>query len=263
MLRTSAEILRDSPQATADVEGLLQDCTFVGLAGNQQFFTGEGTLRGFTALADQAEEALVAYGLLLRRVPVTQAAWNYTQLAAGLLAAPAARAEPRFNPAQVERLSRERELKGATKEGVLFEFEILFEPNQNEFAADLYRSEFTRVLNLSATYPGAIILVEGHADPLKYLQERQAGRPAAVLDQTKQAAKNLSVQRAVAVRESVMGFGRAAQLALDSSQFTVAGAGIDRPKHANPSTEGEWRANMRVAFQIVQVEAELERFSAP
>ena len=130
-----------------------------------------------------------------------------------------------------------------------------------DFAADLYRSEFGRVLNLAATYPGAVIVIEGHSDPLKYLQDRQQGVAPANLDQTKQAAKNLSVQRAIAVRESLVSLGRASQLALDNSQFTVVGAGIDRPKYANPSTEQEWRANMRVDFQITQVEAELEQFS--
>jgi outer membrane protein OmpA-like peptidoglycan-associated protein len=96
---------------------------------------------------------------------------------------------------------------------------------------------------------------------LKYIQDRQSGVPPAVLEQTKQAAKNLSVQRAIAVRESLISYGRASQLTLDSSQFTVTGAGIDRPKNPNPTTEQEWRANMRVDFQITQVEAELEQFS--
>lgn len=262
VMRMSAEILRDSAQATADIEGLLQDCTFVGARGNEQFFTGVGTLRSFAALTKQAQSALVDYGLLSRQVPLAQAGWNYAQLAAGVRQ-PAAAAEPRFNPAQVERLSRERELRGTTHEGVLFEFEILFQPNQNDFAPDLYRSEFGRVIGLASTYPGAVIVIEGHADPLRYVQERQAGRPAPVLEQTKQAAKNLSVQRAISVRESVVGFGRGQQLTLDQSQFTVVGAGIDRPKHATPQNETEWRANMRVVFQIIQVEAELERFSAP
>jgi outer membrane protein OmpA-like peptidoglycan-associated protein/ABC-type nitrate/sulfonate/bicarbonate transport system substrate-binding protein len=259
MLRQSAELLRDSSQATADVEGLLQDCTFVGLRGNEQFFTGEGTLRSFDALTRESQDALIEYGLLSRRIALGHAGWSYPQLAAGLQGQPVT-AQPRFNPAQVEQIARDRELRGATRQGVLFEFEILFEPNQNEFTAELYRTEFNRVLGLASTYPGAVIVIEGHADPLKYIQDRQAGVAAAQLEQTKQAAKNLSVQRALAVRESVIGLSRAQQLVLDTSQLTVVGAGIDRPKVPNPTTEQEWRSNMRVVFQITQVEAELERF---
>jgi outer membrane protein OmpA-like peptidoglycan-associated protein len=161
----------------------------------------------------------------------------------------------------VEQIARDRELSGRTRQGVLFEFEILFAPNQTDFAADLYRAEFGRVLNLAATYPGAVIVVEGHSDPLKYIQDRQSGVAPAILEQTRQAAKNLSVQRAIAVRESLISYGRASQLTLDSSQFTVSGAGIERPKNPNPATEQEWRANMRVDFQITQVEAELQQFS--
>ncbi|MBM2811645.1 MAG: ABC-type nitrate/sulfonate/bicarbonate transport system, periplasmic component [Chloroflexi bacterium] len=260
ILRMSADLLRDSPQATTDIEGLLGDCTFVGLQENQQFFTGQGTLRSFEVLNREAQEALIGYGLLSRTIPLAAAGWNYGQLAAGLTQVGTASAEPRFNPAQVEQIARERELRGTTKQGVLFAFEILFEPNQTEFAASLYRPEFNRVLNLSATYPGAVIVIEGHSDPLKYLQDRQRGIALSILDQTKQAAKNLSVQRAIAVRESLISFGSSSQLALDSSQFTVVGAGIDRPKYGDPSTEQEWRANMRVDFQITQVEAELQQF---
>ena len=261
LLRLSAEMLRDSPQATSDIEGLLLDCTFVGYRGNEQFFTGQGTLRSFDVLTEEAQDALLSYGLISRRAPLAQAHWDYQQLASGRQAPAPALSEPRFDPVRVERLTRERELRGTTREGVLFEFQIFFQPNQNEFSVDLYQGEFNRVVNLASTYPGAIIVIEGHADPLRYQQERQRGAAAPVLEQTKQAAKNLSLQRAIAVRESLISFARTPRVVLDSSQFTVVGAGIDRPRYASPNTEQEWQANMRVEFQVIQVEAELERFT--
>ncbi len=262
LLRLSADLLRDSPQATADVEGLLADATFAGYPGNVQFFTGEGTRRNFEVLTREAHEALLGYRLLTGPVALAQARWPYEQLAQGLRNTGGVVA-PRFDPASVERVVRERESRGATKEGVLFEFEVAFEPNQNDFAVDRYRREFDSVLGFASTYPGALIVVEGHSDPLRYQQLRAEGRPEAVLNQTKQAAKNLSLQRAIAVRESVVSLGRQQQLVLDTSQFTVVGSGIDRPRFPNPRNEQEWRANMRVAFQIIQVEAELQRFAAP
>lgn len=266
LLKISADILRDNPQATADIEGLLMDCTFVGFRGNVQFFTGEGALRTFDVLTKEAQDALLAYGLLTKRVQMTQANWDYAALSQGLRdTAGVAIPKQRFDPVKVEQFAQ---TKGA-QEGVLFEFPINFGPNQNVFSADSYRNEFDRVLNLAATYPGAIVLVEGHADPSKYLellQEKQkAGSNSTSVDlrinQTKQAAKNLSVQRANAVRDSLIAYAKTRNLTLDTSQFTVVGAGIDRPKFPNPRNEQEWLANMRVVFQIIQAEAELDKFT--
>jgi len=261
LLKISADILRDSPQATADIEGLLQDCTFVGFKGNVQFFTGEGTLRSFDALTKEAQEALTAFGFMTKKMVLSQAKWDYNILAQGLRdAAGVIVTAPKFDPAKVERFAQ----NPTAKQGVLFEFELYFEPNQKDFSAELYRSYFDRVLDLASKYPGAIVLVEGHADPSKYLQILQEKSDASTqvrLDQTKQAAKNLSVQRSNMVRDSLIGFTKTKGLTLDTSQFTVLGAGIDRPKFSNPATEQEWRQNMRVVFQIIQAEAELENFT--
>lgn len=269
LLKVSAEILRDSPQATADIEGLLMDATFVGYRGNVQFFTGEGTLRTFEVLTQESQDALLAYGFLAKRVTLTHANWDYAIMAQGLRDTAGVALKPRFDPGKVERYAQ----SGAAKEGVLFEFELYFEPNQKDFTVDLYRSDFDRVLELAAKYPGALILVEGHADPTKYLQllkEREAaqqrGESTTSVDlrisQTKQAAKNLSVQRANAVRDSLIAYAKTRQLTFDPSQFTVVGAGIDRPKYPAPKTEQEWRGNMRVVFQTIQAEAELEFFTS-
>lgn len=260
LLRVSAELLRDSSQATADIEGLLMDATFVGYPGNAQFFGGQGTMRSFEVLTKEAQQALMSFGLMSGSVPLVHAMWDYNVLAQGLKDT-AGVVAPRFDPVAVERLVKERERTGTTKEGVLFDFNISFQPNQNDFSGDLYRNEFDRVIVLASTYPGAIIIVEGHADPMKYLKEQKDGLPQYRLDQTKQAAKNLSLQRAIAVRDSVIAYAKARNLSLDTSQFTAVGAGIERPLYPNPQNEKEWRSNMRVVFQIIQVEAELQQFT--
>ena len=88
-----------------------------------------------------------------------------------------------------------------------------------------------------------------------------------MLTRTKQAAKNLSLSRAVAVRDSVMGFATSKGITLDASQFAVVGYGITKPATGvcgddpcAPKTETEWLSNMRVQFRIVQVEAESSVF---
>ncbi|MBI2450280.1 MAG: OmpA family protein [Candidatus Nealsonbacteria bacterium] len=262
-LKISAQILRDSPQATADIEGLFQDMTFAGYRGNVLFFgkdQNQKSLRDFETLLKETQEALLAFGIVTKSVPLAQANWDYAVLAQGLRDTTGVMVQ-KFDPTKVEQYTREREKTGATQSGVLFQFEIYFPPNQNEFTVDLYRSEFDKILELASIYPGAIIIVEGHADPLAYLKEQQSGSAQPVLDRTKQAAKNLSLTRAITVRENLIQYAKVKNIVFDPSQFTVVGAGIDRPKYPRPATEQEWRANMRVAFQIVQVEAELDKFS--
>ena len=268
LLKTSAEILRDSSQATADIDGLLQDCTFVGFRGNVQFFTGQGTLRTFDVLTKEAQDALMAYGFLTKKVTLAQANWDYNVFVQGLRdTSGVAIATPKYDPSKVERFAQ----SGSAREGVLFEFEIFFEPNQTDFSVSFYQDAFDRVLNLAAKYPGAIVLVEGNTDPQKYnqlLQERadalKKSQSTTSVDlrisQTKQSAKNLSVQRANVVRDNIIAYMKTKGLNMDATQFTVVGAGIDRPKYLNPQNDQEWRANMRVVFQIIQAEAELDSF---
>ena len=153
-----------------------------------------------------------------------------------------------------------KQAMGTLGEGELFSFEINFQPNQNDFPQDLYSDSFKKVAELAATYGGAIITVEGHSDPHKYQRmERQNAAPIE-LRRTKQAAKNLSMNRAIAVRDSIIGFAENRGVPLDPSQFTVVGHGIDQPKYPEPKTKEQWLSNMRVVFRIIQIEAEETAF---
>jgi len=84
-----------------------------------------------------------------------------------------------------------------------------------------------------------------------------------ILGRVKQSAKNLSLSRAISVRDSIVQHALSADINLDPSQFAVVGHGIAQPKTGMcgtdpcaPKTEREWRDNMRVEFRIIQVEAE-------
>ncbi len=255
LLKVSADILRDSSQATADIEGLLMDCTFVGFPGNVQFFTGQGTLRTFDALTKESQDALIEYGFLTRRVALSQANWDYNLFVSGLRDT-AGVTLPKFDPAKLEQFAQ----SGSAKEGVLFEFEIYFAPNQEQFPANLYEQEFDRILNLAAKYPGAIFIIEGHADPTAFLKAQKEGASQMQLTGIKTAAKSTSYKRAEAAREGLIAFAKDQAINLDTTQFTISGAGIDRPKFPIPQNEQEWAVNRRVVFQMVQIEAELEKF---
>ncbi len=263
----AAEILLDSPLAVADAEGLYGDCEFVGWQGNLDFFSNPSFPRSLNRLSGEIQTSLTSLGMLKGRVPLAQAGWDYTAMKRGLQYAERSES-PRFDTAQVTSVIARKQQQGTLQEGELFSFEIYFEPNQNNFSADLYQDSFDRVIEFSSTYGGALITVEGNSDPLGYLRKKKDGESSLVLGRVKQAAKNLSLSRAIAVRDSITQYASHKGITLDPSQFAVVGHGISKPKNGicgqdpcAPRTEKEWRENMRVEFRILQVEAESAVFN--
>ncbi|MDJ0785828.1 MAG: ABC transporter substrate-binding protein [Myxococcota bacterium] len=265
-LTASAEILLDSAQATADAEGLLGDAELVGYPGNVRFFGDPNYPRGIGKLNAEIQRAFGVLGLATAGARMGAANWDYAKLAQGLTETQGVEV-PRFDTEAVAKVVTRRQQQGNLEEGELFAFEVFFQPNQNDFPASLYGEAFERVVELASTYGGAVITVEGHSDPLGYLRAKKEGKPDVVLRRTQQAAKNLSLARANAVRDSVVGFARSKSVTLDRSQFAVVGHGITRPGSGMcgkdpcaPKNEKEWRDNMRVEFRIIQVEAESSVF---
>lgn len=259
LLSASASILLDSAQATADAEALYGDCEFTGFRGNVRFFGDENWPRGMAHLVDEIQSSFVTFGLLRKKSPLDQARWDYDALRAGLSGIDDV-AAPRFKSAAVAQVVARKQAMGTLGEGELFSLEINFQPNQNDFPEDLYADGFRRIVDLASTYGGAVITVEGHSDPHKYRRLEQKGASPVQLKRTKQAAKNLSMNRAIAVRDSVIQFAQNKGVPLDHSQFTVIGHGIAQPKYPRPQTKEEWLSNMRVVFRIIQIEAEDEAF---
>jgi outer membrane protein OmpA-like peptidoglycan-associated protein len=263
----AAELLLDSPLAVADAEGLYGDCEFVGWQGNVDFFNNPSFPRSQQRLTGEIQGSLKTLGLLARPTPLAQAGWDYNQLKQGLKYAQRSES-PRFDSDQVTSVIARKQQQGTLQEGELFSFEIFFEPNQNSFSADLYQGSFDKVIEFSSTYGGALITVEGNSDPLGYLRKKKDGETSVVLGRVKQAAKNLSLSRAMAVRDSITQYAAQKGITLDPSQFAVVGHGISKPKNGvcgqdpcPPRTEKEWRDNMRVEFRILQVEAESAVFN--
>lgn len=267
MLFASASILLDSSQATADAEGLYNDCEYVGFGGNVKFFTDVNYPRNFNKLINEKQSFFISMGLLNKHSSIRNADWNYEELGNGLKNI--VKDAPKFNEKEVASLVAKKQQQKMMEQGELFSFEIYFEPNQNNFPAELYLEQFKNVVNLASIYGGAIVTIEGHSDPLGYLKSKKRGESQIVLTQVKQAAKNLSLSRAIAVRESLINFAKGENVSLDSSQFTALGHGIMKPKSGMngdepkaPANEQEWRNNMRVVFRIIQIEAESSVFES-
>ncbi len=261
-ISAAARLLLDSADAVQDTEGMYGDANFAGWRGNVKFFGDPKDPRNFNALGAEIDEALVAAGLRSKAAPYTHARWDYNAFKAGLRNTTGVEA-PRFDAPAVSQVVTRRAQSDKLGEGQLFNFAVQFKPNQNTFPAGEYGKEFDRAINLAATYGGAVITVEGHADPLAYVRTKKQGETELVLGRIRQSAKNLSLTRANAVRDSVVEYAKQKGVRLDPSQLAVIGHGIDRPKSGMcgtdpcaPASEAQWLGNMRVEFRIIQVEAE-------
>ena len=272
-LEASAGILLDDSGATADMEGMYIDARFVGIGGNRNFFGNPNNPRRFEALNSEVQDAFVSIGLVRSNTKISAAAFDYDALssATGVIAASEA---PRFDEKAVSAVISRRQQLDTLDEGELFAFEIYFRPNQKEFSAELYRTEFDKVLDLMSIYGGALLTIEGHSDPTSYLRGKKDGKQPMVLRRIKQSAKNLSYSRANSVRDSLIGYGESQGMTIDSSQFGIVGHGVMKPNTSGasydadgdialasaPRTREEWEGTRRVVFRLVQIEAEADVF---
>ena len=267
LMRASASILLDAEDAVADAEGLYADAEHMGYSGNVKFFTDRHYPRSMERRNKEIQQSLAQLGMVSGRSTLSFAGWDFAALKSGLRNT--ARVEtPRFDQQRVAAVVAKKQQQGTLSSGELFSFEVYFQPNQQTFPVDMYEDAFKQVIDLAATYGGALITVEGHSDPMGYLRKKKAGESQVLLARIKQSARNLSLTRAAAVRDEVINYARRSSQSMDESQFAIVGHGLNAPKSGicgsepcAPKTKQEWQDNMRVVFRIIQVEAESVEFS--
>ena len=155
------------PTLEADAHGLLLDCTFVGLPGQVAFFNDPGNLSGFDPVMKKTLDMATEWGYAGSRFGFEPSPFDYKKIAelAGLkYVAPAAKSG---RIAETLDFSPEAEMDDRT----IVSFTINFEPNQSAFSADRYGAEFNRAIQSASTFGNAVVLIRGHADPTKTLQE--------------------------------------------------------------------------------------------
>ncbi len=272
LMSNSAEKLLGSPQFTADAEALLGDCEFVGYNGNISFFTGAGTTRNFNTLNSEIQKTFKTLGLITTTSKPVKADWDYKSIASGLKYATGAKTVvKKFDEQKVTKAVESKIQAESTtweEEGTLFVVEINFEANQSDFSIQKYANDFAKALDIAETNSGALVIIEGHSDPLgilkaeKALRNNEAGhKSAAEIAQMKQRVKSLSLERAQNVRKNFLSYCKTKGVNIDPSQFVAVGLGVKNPKYNPPRTKNEWEANRRVVFRIKQIEAELDEFS--
>ena len=271
LMKASARILLDDEGAVADAKGLWGDAETTGRQGNAQFFADFNYPRSFNNVSTETQALLRNAGNISGSYRLSAADWDWQKLTG--VADVSVAAAPRFNPDEASRaVGRIREQAGLSND-TLFTFEINFKPNQRGFSAATYSGDFDRVVQLVSTYSGAVLTIEGHADPLGYLQQRRnmerdpKGVDTVLLNRMVQSGRNLSIQRAQEVRQAIIEQARAKGVSLDPTQFVTAGLGYDSPatgicgdRPCEPKNEREWLSNMRVQFRIVNIEAEANAF---
>ena len=239
---------------------LWRDAITDGWSGNAKHFADAKDPRRFEVLMEEVSGALRGAKMIERPYQLAHAEWDYAALAEGLKDV-SDRAVASFDPeaaaAAVNRLRRTGRLDANTK----IDFKVFFEPDTTEFPEALYAADFEEIVRLAATYGGAIITVEGHADPLHYLRREKEGAKAKELRAIRTSARNLSFSRAQSVLEALSSYADGQGLSINKDQFTLDGVGIDQPAFNPPKTAEEWRQNMRVIFRILTTQAEATTFA--
>lgn len=262
----AGELLLGDPGADSEAKDLWRNVETVGVDGNDRWSQADGS-RSWKTMNNRIQSVMVASGLLASAYDLTVADWDYSVVSGDVF--DKRRAElPSFDSNATASAVKNMKESGELEENSLMEFEIHFQPNQRTFSQAEYRDEFDRVAELAETYGGAVITVEGHSDPMNYLRKKHNGESNHQLRSIRQAAKNLSMNRAIEVRDSVIEFAEDNRRTMDESQFVTLGHGITEPKTGlcegdpcPPQTEAEWKSNMRVTFKLVNVEAEASTFT--
>jgi len=276
LLKSSAKLLLDSEAATGVVEALLADCEHVGYAGNVGFITGtlpngEKTTRNLQSISDEIQSSFSEMGLIKKRTLLPTPKLDFAKLAGGLRYAGEIAKGPQFDAAAAQRLV-EGEIDSWDSVGSLFSREISFGPNQSDFNESEYAGKFQELIQLAQTNGGALVVIEGHADPLGVLTAQWGGESEASLAAKRAHVKNLSLERARKVRISFLNYCAGQKIQVNESQFVAVGRGVEAPKHKFPENKDaflrwrtsnpieakkQWDENRRVVFRVQQVEAEL------
>ena len=123
-------------------------------------------------------------------------------------------------------------------------------------------------MTLSATNAGAIMTIEGHCDPQGWLKAKyKDNATAGVLNRTKQSCYNISMERAMGVRDGIIAYAKQEGVSFNPTQFELIGHGFEQPltglcgsEPCRIKTKAEWLSNMRVKVGVTVVEAEATEF---
>ena len=153
------------PTIEEDVHGLILDCSFARIPGNEVFFNDPKNLTGFNSKQTSGLDLAVTLGYAKQKLGFETAGWDYKAISQ---AAGVNYVKPVYTTGRVraEVADFGMDLDSST----IFSFEINFQPEQTTFPIETYASDFKRFSEAQATFGNAAIIVEGHSDPTLVLQ---------------------------------------------------------------------------------------------
>jgi len=163
------------PTLETDAHGLLLDCSFVGLNGQIAFFLDKGNLSGFNGKMSEALDLATSWGYAKARNGFDPNNFTFegkesdyatiAKLSGIELTGP--KTTEKFNASTAE--STELFLGDNLDANTIVSFTIGFEPDQKDFSADRYGSDFARALREASKFGNARVIIRGHSDPTKTL----------------------------------------------------------------------------------------------
>tara|TARA_Y100001960_G_scaffold328546_1_gene417586 strand:- start:11403 stop:13130 length:1728 start_codon:yes stop_codon:yes gene_type:complete len=272
-LQSSSQQLMGTPDLIEDMEGLFLDANHTGFAENVSFFTNDRDARNFDRLSKEINEALFSMKLIKSKNPIAKAEWNWESLRKGLRHADQV-VVPKFNREQVSKVVAEMQARGTLEDGQFLREQVYFEVGSSNFVfnQNLHGAIFDKVIDDANSFSGALIIVEGHSDPAHYLISKYKNKvPLKTLKRIRQAARDLSRQRAEEVRSAIIEYARDVRgVDINETQFEVVGYGIDNPEtgvcNGEPckidlkgqAAKQAYAKNRRANISFTTIEAEVE-----
>jgi len=262
----AAEMVLGDPALEDEMKTLWSGVETVGLSG-QTAWADSQSARSFRNLVNSGQNRMVDTGLLSAAVALDWPDLDFVSLGDDLWD------KRRVQTSSFDRDAATEAIKAMSNEEIddstIAEVTILFKPNQASFPISEYRSAFETALEKSQVYAGGVLSIEAHSSYLGYLKGvlKQGWEPPR---QKREVAslRNTSTARALAVREALVQTANEMGFAIDESQITVNGRGIEDPLGGfcndlpcPPKTEKEWRESRRVVFRVIGMESEAEVFT--
>ena len=284
------------PTLEIDGHGLLLDAVFVGVNGQVAFFEDKGNLNGFDGCLKSTLDFATEWGYSKTRNGFVPGNLDYNKVAGltGLKLEAVAKTN-RIDAESIELFPDSGELDKQTIVSFEIHFEPnQNEFTADQYGGDFQRvlqsastfgntalivrghSDPTKTLVdlAQAGMAKGILKRNGEKGKYKYFFEgkeldlSQTANITALIKKgafdgvnpsprdTMQAALNLSLSRAEAVKKAVEDYAVKQNINLDKSQIQPVGVGILEPLVAKPKSIEEAKQNMRVEFRIIRVPAE-------
>jgi len=256
VIKKHAKILLDSQDSIDDMMGLFLDMKFADLQMNKDFLKSINYPRNLTVISRTTAKSFKNQGLIKGYSSLVSPDLNWGIVGNGL------KYISNKNNMQASVIISKKQKQGTLDSDSIYGFKVFFKPNQNNFPVNLYKEDFDKVIQMSSSFGGALITIEGHSDNLKYLKAKKRGASEVELKRIRQSAKNLSLSRANKALQAIISYAKSTGVHLDTNQFGLIGWGVENPSYNPPKNKQQWLDNMNVEFKLIQVEAEASEFEA-